>query len=237
MTKKKGIWAILAVVLLLLLVLAAVAVADEMPTTPWGCENPSPSIAISASRSQIPPDGISTSEIKVVVSWPGGSNITGGTLGGFQVNMSTTLGRLTEAGNESNSGSSIRLITDNNGIVTALLSGDETGVAHITSTTFWACNKTTVTFVAPGATPIATSPIPTVPSLPDVATPTATAGATPSPTAISTESPTTSPVRTLEPTSSPGPTPTGDTPGFEAVFAIAGLLVVAYLVLRRERKV
>ncbi len=246
MTKKKGIWAILAVVLLLVPALAAVAVADEMPTTPGGCENPSPSITISASHSQIPPDGISTSEIEVVVSWPEESNITGPAVDTL-VNLITTLGRLTEAGNESNSGSSIRLITDNNGIVTALLSGDETGVAHITSITLWGCNKTTVTFVAPGATPIATSPIPTIPPLPGVATPTATTAATPittatptpspPPGATSTESPTTLPVRTQEPTSSPGPTPTGDTPGFEAVFAIAGLLVVAYLVLRRERKV
>ena len=32
------------------------------------------------------------------------------------------------------------------------------------------------------------------------------------------------------------PTPTPTEPGFEAVFAIAGLLAVAYLVLRKKRK-
>ena len=33
----------------------------------------------------------------------------------------------------------------------------------------------------------------------------------------------------------PGPTPTLEEPGFEAVFAIAGLLAIAYLVLRRRK--
>ena len=237
MTKKKGIWMILAVILLLLPVLAAVAVSGQTPTTPWGCEHPSPSIVISASRSQIPPDGVSTSEIKVVVLWPEESNITEGTLTGVLVDLFTTCGRLTDAENQSNSDSSISLTTDNNGAVTALLSGDKTGVAYITSTTPWACNKTTVTFVAPGAAPIEPSPIPTVPPLPDVATP--TAEVTPSPTAEVTPSPTAevTPEETEETQVSPVATTPGDTPGFEAVFAIAGLLVVAYSVLRRERKV
>jgi len=34
----------------------------------------------------------------------------------------------------------------------------------------------------------------------------------------------------------PTPTPTPKPPGYEAVFGIAGLLAVAYLVLRRKRK-
>ena len=62
------------------------------------------------------------------------------------------------------------------------------------------------------------------------ATPTPTAAPTAEPTA----KPTTPPAPTAEPT--PTPTPTPEPPGFEAVFAITGLLAIAYLVLRRKRK-
>jgi len=62
------------------------------------------------------------------------------------------------------------------------------------------------------------------------ATPTPTAA----PTATVTPTPTIPPVVTT-PTPTPTPTPTEE-PGFEAVFAIAGLLAVAYLVLRKKRK-
>ena len=54
------------------------------------------------------------------------------------------------------------------------------------------------------------------------------------PTAAPTAKPTVAPVPTAEPTATPEPTPT-PTPGFEAVFAIAGLLSIAYLVLRRRK--
>ncbi|CAD6493729.1 MAG: hypothetical protein CHKLHMKO_00527 [Candidatus Argoarchaeum ethanivorans] len=232
---------ILAVILLLLPVLVAVAGAQGIPTI-GGCEHPSPSIVISASCTEIPADGVSTSEIKVAVSWPEESNITG-PAGNTLVDMSTSIGRLTDAENQSNNGHSISLITDTNGIVTALLSGDETGVAYITSTTLWGCDKTTVT-VIPGATTASHSGNGNggntgsggVTSTP---TTTATPISSPSPdaTATATGSPTASPARTPEPTPSLDPTPTEDTPGFEAVFAIAGLLVVAYSVLKRERKV
>ena len=61
--------------------------------------------------------------------------------------------------------------------------------------------------------------------------------ATPAPTPTATAKPTTTPAPTPEPTAEPAaePTPTEE-PGFEAVFAIAGLLAVAYLVLRRKSK-
>ncbi len=64
--------------------------------------------------------------------------------------------------------------------------------------------------VVPTPTPTEVTPTPTV-----TATPTAPPTATPTPT----------------PTETPTPTP----PGFEAVFAIGGLLAVAYLVLRRRK--
>ena len=53
---------------------------------------------------------------------------------------------------------------------------------------------------------------------------------TPAPTAEPTEAPA---VPTPEPTAEPTPTP--EEPGFEAVFAIAGLLSIAYLVLRKRK--
>ena len=63
------------------------------------------------------------------------------------------------------------------------------------------------------------------------ATPTPTAAPAAEPTAKPTTPP--APKPTAEPTAEPTPT---EEPGFEAVFAIAGLLAVAYLVLRRKRK-
>ncbi|NQE46574.1 Chemotactic signal transduction system substrate-binding protein BasB [ANME-1 cluster archaeon GoMg2] len=60
--------------------------------------------------------------------------------------------------------------------------------------------------------------------------PTATPAPSPTATVTVTEEPEATPAATEEPTS----TPTA-TPGFEVVFAIAGLLAVAYFVLRRKR--
>jgi len=68
-------------------------------------------------------------------------------------------------------------------------------------------------------------------------------GAAPTPTATPapTATPTATPVPTVPPTVAPtatptaAPTPTPEEPGFEAVFAIAGLLAVAYLVLRIKK--
>lgn len=77
----------------------------------------------------------------------------------------------------------------------------------------------------PTSTPIVTPPPPSTP------TPTITPSQTPSPT--------TSPVITPSSLPSPSQTPTPSQrrilPGFEAVFAIGGLLAIAYLVLRRKK--
>ncbi len=62
---------------------------------------------------------------------------------------------------------------------------------------------------------------------------------TPSPMLTPTPKPTVTPTPTMPPTAAPPtptPTQTPTPPGFEAVFTIAGLLAVAYLVLRRKRK-
>jgi len=59
------------------------------------------------------------------------------------------------------------------------------------------------------------------------------AAPTPTPTAAPTAAPTVPP--TAAPTAAPTPTPTEEVPGFGAVFAIGGLLAIAYLVLRRKK--
>nr|QNO53139.1 hypothetical protein GJIJNDME_00025 [Methanosarcinales archaeon ANME-1 ERB6] len=61
-----------------------------------------------------------------------------------------------------------------------------------------------------------------------------TAAPTAEPTATPTVKPTAEPIPTAEPTATPEPTP--EPPGFEAVFAIAGMLAIAYLVLRKRRE-
>ena len=63
--------------------------------------------------------------------------------------------------------------------------------------------------------------------------PAATPTPTPTPTVAVTPTPTIPPA--VAPTPTPTPSPTPEPPGFEAVFAIAGLLAVAYLVLRRKK--
>jgi len=71
--------------------------------------------------------------------------------------------------------------------------------------------------LTPTSTPSPTLPTPTSPTSPTVA-------------------PTTAPPTVAPPTATPTATPTPEEPGFEAVFAIAGLLAVAYLVLRRKKR-
>ena len=77
--------------------------------------------------------------------------------------------------------------------------------------------------VAPTPTPAPTkTPAPTP-------TPVETPKPTPTPAPTKTPAPTPTPVETPKPT----PTPEKKTPGFEAIFAIAGLVAVAYLLRRR----
>ena len=328
---KKEMCVILAVVLLLLPALVAVAGAQEVPSLP----PPSPWVSISANPSEIPADDVSTSELKVVVVLP--AKVGGGPANTSVVDIWTTLGWLIEAGNESNSGSKISLVTDYNGTAIALLSGNETGVAEIkvqSSVYKENITSTSVTFLEPGATPSPTAPSGNggdggIPPTPPAGTPayialnanpadipadgiststitasvwngeewvlgnltanfstslgnitesavimngTATAiltagmeegaatitaeanlpeiGIVNSTTAVNFTTPAVTPAVnvTATPTVMVSPTPTATVspapsptkkpliPGFEAVFAIAGLLTVAYLVLKRGRE-
>jgi len=167
----------------------------------------SPYLKISANPADIPADGVSTSTITASV-WNGEEWVPEN----LTVNFSTSLGNIT------------RSAVIMNGTATAILTaGLEEGVATITGEANLGgdigtlTNTTTVNFTAPGATP--TPPVLTTPT-------SLTPAVTVSPTPAATVSPT--------PTSSPARK--SWIPGFEVAFAIAGLLTVAYLVLRGGRK-
>ena len=236
------IWAILAVVLFALPALAGAQGTGADRASDW--------VTISANPAEIPADGNSTSEIKVVVRWPEEREKSGELAEDETVIMSIMEGAsawLTDAGNESNTGTLINVITDDNGTAVALLSGNETGVAGINvrcRSGGW--NLTEVTFVEPGTVATATTSgngvesessevevssnaTATTPAVNETITPTAS----PEVTYEATPTPTTTPTETPKPT--PSPTTKPSTPGFEAVFFIAGLLAVAYLVRRRRR--
>ena len=72
-----------------------------------------------------------------------------------------------------------------------------------------------------------------------VPSPTPSPSPTVSPTPTPTPTPTPSPTSTVSPvaptTPTPTPTPSPTPPGFEAIFAVAGLLAVTYFVLRRKK--
>jgi len=167
-------------------------------------------IKVSVNPASIPADGDSTSRIEIAVFSP--EMLGGGPAAHTEVEVSTDLGTLRDAENESNSGSKITLFTNDTAIAVALLSGDEPGKANITvrapsiekamnlelgneTTVYIVKNSTTVTLLEPEVTLSPTPPIPT-PSL----APTPTPSLVPSPS--------------LTPLSTPSlPTPTPPLPG------------------------
>lgn len=242
------IWAILAVVLVALPALACAQETGEGRESDW--------VTISVNPSEIAADGNSTSKIDVVVVWPEGTEHSGEPAENETVVMTVgaTFAWLTDIGNESNTGILIRVLTDDNGTATALLSGNETGKVTVKADCLsggW--NLTEVTFLEPGTAVVTTtsgngveyerseasSNETVTPAVNETATPTVNETATP------TASPEASPEATQKPTPKPTPAPTTtpeetpepkpSTPGFEAGFVIAGMLSVAYLVLRRRK--
>jgi len=245
------IWAILAVVLVALPALACAQESGEGRESDW--------VTISADPAEIAADGNSTSKIDVVVLWPEGTKHSGEPAENETVVMTVdaTFAWLTDIGNESNTGILIKVSTDNNGTVTALLSGNETGevtVRAVCVSDGW--NLTKVTFLEPGTalatttsgngvvyersktssnetvTPVVINETAT-PAVNETVTPAVNETATPtaSPEASPEATPTPTPTTSTEETPEPKPS----TPGFEASFVIAGMLSVAYLVLRRRK--
>ena len=82
-------------------------------------------IKISVEPASIPADGVSTSRIEIAVFSP--ERLGGGPAAHTEVEISTDLGTLRDAENESNSGSEITLFTNDTAIAVALLSADEPG--------------------------------------------------------------------------------------------------------------
>ena len=226
---------LLAVVILLF----AAALTSAQPSFPTMGK-----MILSASPESIPADGISQSNITAFVTLPDieeYGEMAGEPACGVEVKFYTTLGNITAV----NNGTTI------NGTAHAILTaGTKAGVANVTGSASIvpASNTTSVTFVASGEVDGdggnggngnggsgnggATT----------TATPASTPGETPlpSPTAGATATPTGTPMPTSvgTPTATPSPSPTKKPliPGFGAVFAIAGLLAVVYLVLGRKRK-
>lgn len=165
------------------------------------------------------------------------------------VNFTTTLGKITPVSNK----------TDTNGVAVAHFQGTSEGVANITAVIGNIQSNIIKIKIMRDSTTTPSSPTPTASGASGgggVTTPTPTATATVTPE----ETPTPSPEVTATPSATPALTPTPSPslagtptstataspvlsptsepliPGFEGIFAIAGLLAVAYLVLRRERK-
>lgn len=239
------IWAILAVVLVALPALACAQGTGEGRESDW--------VTISANPAEIAADGNSTSKIDVVVVWPEWRSERSGEPAENETVVMTVdaaFAWLTDIGNESNTGILIKVSTDDNGTATALLSGNETGNVTVKADCIsggW--NLTKVTFLEPG-TEVAittsgsgveyerseTSSNETVtPAVNETVTPavneTATPTASPAASSVATPAPTPTPTTSTEETPEPKPS----TPGFEAGFVIAGMLSIAYLVLRRRK--
>jgi len=236
------IWAILAVVIVALPALACAQETGEGRESDW--------VTISANPAEIAADSNSTSKIDVVVVWPEGTEHSGEPAENETVVMTVdaAFAWLTDIGNESNTGILIKVSADDNGTATALLSGNETGDVTVKADCLsggW--NLTKVTFLEPG-TEVAittsgsgveyerseTSPNETVtPTVNETETPAVNEAATPtaSPEASPEATPTPAPTTSTEETPEPKPS----TPGFEASFVIAGMLSIAYLVLRRRK--
>ena len=162
------------------------------------------------------------------------------------VNFTSTFGKITPVSNK----------TDTNGVAVAHFQGTSEGIANVTAVIGNIQSNIIKIKIIRDITTTPSSPTPTASGGGGVTTPTPTATVTvtpeetPTPSPEVTAMPTATP--TLTPTPSPSlagtPTPTATAspvssptsepliPGFEGVFAIAGLLAVAYLVLRRGRK-
>ena len=248
------IWAI-TFIAVILMVLSAF-------TWAWAQEAPEPSdwVKISAKPAIIPADGVSTSTIRVMVTWPNETELSGEPAANQTLTIWTTCGLLFEATNENNTGRSINVTTDDNGTATALLSGNETCNATVAVECLsggW--NSTQVSFVAPelspspgegGAvsgnggtggttTPTLTPPVPSnVTNVTNVTN--VSPEATPAPTIAPAHTPTHTPVAASPPSETATATPTAPVttpavPGFEVAFTVVCLLAVFVIAYLRRR--
>ena len=247
------IWAITFITVILIALSAFTWVyAQETP-------EPSDWVKISAKPAIIPADGVSTSTIQVMVTWPNETELSGEPAANQTLTIWTTCGLLFEATNENNTGRSINVTTDDNGTATALLSGNETCNATVAVECLsggW--NSTQVSFVAPelspspgeggavsgdGGTGGTTTPTLTPPTPSNVTNVTnVSPEATPTPTIAPAHTPTHTPVAASPPsetataTATPtSPVTTPAIPGFGVAFTVVCLLVVIVIAYLRRR--
>ncbi|MCW3139404.1 MAG: hypothetical protein N2V71_02125 [Methanophagales archaeon] len=234
-------WAIIFIAVILT-VLTAFTWAQEVP-------KPSDWVKISAKPDTIQADGVSTSTIRVIVTWPNETELSGEPAANQTLTIWTNCGLLFDATNESNTGRSINVTTDDNGTATALLSGNETCNATVTvSCLSGGWNFTQVSFIAPepspspgesGAVNESGGEGGTTTQTPSNATNETNATnvspeATPAQTAtpIPTTTPAVSPSETTAPTS---PVTTPAIPGFGVALTIVSLLAVFVIAYLRRR--
>ena len=242
-------WAIIFIAVILT-VLTAFTWAQEVP-------KPSDWVKISAKPETIQADGVSTSTIRVIVTWPNETELSGEPAANQTLTIWTNCGLLFDATNESNTGKSINVTTDDNGTATALLSGNETCNATVTVRCLsggW--NFTQVSFVAPEPSPSpgesgavnesgggggTTTQTPTPSNATNATNATnetnatnVSPEATPAQTAtpIPTTTPVVSPSETTAPTS---PVTTPAIPGFGVAFTVVCLLAVFVIAYLRRR--
>ena len=126
---KEGI-ALTLIVIALLILVSGVGVAAAQPNV----VTLSDPIKINADPASIPADGITTSMIMISDFLPEIEELgnLSGPAANTMIEVWTNLCTLTDGQNESNSGSEITLLTDDNGTAIVLLSGEEVGEANIT---------------------------------------------------------------------------------------------------------
>ena len=182
-------------------------------------------IEMYAEPSTIIVNNISSSKIAITVYYPEDLPLVGGEPAVTRVDVSTDIGTLIDAENETNRGKSITVYTNESGNATVLITSTEPGIANVTAeapqisdmlnlrdnnTLYLVENSTTVIFQS-GETPASPSPTTNVtPTVSPFTSPNATpAGTPPAESPMPTETPQTpSPSSTQSPASTPSPAST-----------------------------
>ena len=164
-----------------------------------------------------------------------------------QVHLNTSLGWFNTA---NGTAKSVDTWSDRNGTLTVQLCSDQPGIAEVIVWDYLGYNTTKIEFIEfTNVTPTETETVPTEETTPTETTPVNTTVTAPTET-VTTVTETTVPATTatvntttaiittipttVETTSETTPTKAQSTPGFEASLAIIGLLIVMFMLRRRE---
>jgi len=233
--KSKTLIAVSLVVLLSLLALLAFpAASDDAANT----TNVTRTVDVWAEPTRVAPYEVSTVFVKVTEDGTPAANIS--------IYFRTNFGYLID-----NRSMTYTTVTDEDGRASVRFFAEESGTATVTAAEKTGVSNETVVVIKTTSSSGngnggsgsssgngGTTPTPTPTALPTESPSPTTASPTATPTLTPTSSPTETPLTTATATPSPTASPTSEPliPGFEAVFAIAGLLAVTYLVLRWKRE-